>query len=168
MKISRVTFAVLATAVLIVFAIQPVAKAGQGLDLWRIEDVKGDSSTGCLTIYYQIVGYDESYGQELALMVFSLRIYQKNTRTWHLINGVADRTVLLMNDATQKQRDELQDFLDDSVFPKLCPTATCDYNSIHLTGVENDYHNLSAGTYGSKDPYYPPYVVSADVTLVVK
>jgi hypothetical protein len=167
MRISKRGFCILATTIIFVFAAQPLVQAGQGLeDWWKVEDVKGDDSTGCLTIYYQVVSYDGDVGEELALMVFSLRIYEKKTKTWHLINGVADTTVLLTSGVNNtNQRQELQDFLDNSVLPKLCQ---CGYTSIHLTGVENDYHNLILGTYGSRAPYFPPYVVGADITLVAK
>jgi hypothetical protein len=157
MRISKVTFSMIAMAIVIVFAAQPVVQAGQNLTIWPIEDVRGDSSTGSLTIYYEVVGWDEVIGEELALMFFFLRLYERKTRTWHLISAVADTTFRLTQDALAGiQQQELMDFFNGPVRAKL----NSDYSSVHLTGVENDFENLS----GNK----PPYVVGADITLVAK
>lgn len=164
MKISKRAFSILAMAVVIAFAAQPIVQAGQNLDFWKVEDVRGDSSTGRLTVYYEVVGWDVDSQEELALMFFFLRLYEKQTKTWHLISAVADRTVSLTTDVQNVQRQELQDFFDGPVLARLCPT--CGYTSIHLTGVENDYHNLDS--FLGNGPSQPPYCVSADITLVAK
>ena len=156
MKISKATL--IAIAAVIVFAAQPVVQAGQNLEgLWPIDDERGDSSTGCLTIYYEVVGWNKSDSEEQVLMFFFLRLYEKKTRTWRLISASADKTYSLTQDAVrQAQQIELRNFLNGPVLTEL----GSNYSSVHLINVENDFHNFD----GNK----PPYVVGADVTIVAK
>jgi len=157
MRISKVAFSILAMAIVIVFAAQPVVQAGQNLTIWPIENERGDSSTGCLTLYYEVVGWDDDTGEELVLIFFFLRLYERKTRTWHLISAAADTTFRLTQDALAGiQQQALMDFFNGPVRAKL----NSGYSSVHLTGVENDFENLS----GNK----PPYAVGADITLVAK
>lgn len=159
MRYLNVAVTILIMAIVIAFTVQPVAQAAQGLDEWAVEDERGDSSTGCLTVYYEVVGWDDFYREELALMFFFFRFYEKKTREWHIVSGVADTTVLLRRGAAMGQhRTKLQEFLDGPVLSALCDT--CGYTSIHLVKVENDYHNLGRAM--------PPFVVSADIEIVAK
>ena len=157
MKIKKVNYFIIAMAILFTFTAQPVVQAGQNLTIWPIESVRGDSSTGSLTIYYLVVGWDEDQGEELVMMFFVLRLYEKKTKDWHFITAASDATFRLTFDAvTQLQQQELQSFFNGPVRAAL----NNGYTSVHLTAVENDFENLSRGR--------PPYAVGADITIVAK
>ncbi|MHC4637915.1 MAG: hypothetical protein ACYTBV_10495 [Planctomycetota bacterium] len=159
MRISNAAFSILAMAVIFVFTAQPVVQAGQGLDTWPLEPgERGDSSVGCLTIYYSVVGWDDDQSEEEVLMFFFLRLYEKKTKKWLFISDVAKATTLLTFGVLidKSQQAALIDFLNGPVKDKLWGS----YNSVHLTKVENDIHNFGYNK--------PPYAVSADITLVAK
>jgi hypothetical protein len=152
----------IAMVVVFVFAVQPVVEAGQNFTtIWPIENVRGDSSEGCLTIFYQVVGWydDGTVSEELVLMTFILRLYEKKTRKWHFITAPAENTLRLIEDAKGSQalqQQELLNFFNGPVRNEL----NAGYTSVHLTSVENDMETLQ----NSK----PPYAVGADITLVAK
>jgi hypothetical protein len=159
MRISKLAFLNVAMVIVIVFIAQPVVQAGQGLTIWPIENVRGDSSTGSLTIYYQVAGWDSDTSEELVLMIFILRLYERKTRTWHFISASAESTFSLLQDANgpnAPQQQELLKFFNGPVLAELNPG----YASVHLTGVENDFENLTDNK--------PPYAVGADITLVAR
>ena len=155
MRIAKLSFCISAMLLVFVFAAQPTVHAGQNLTIWPIVDARGDSSDGCLTIYYEVVGWDGA--EERVLMFFFLRLYEKKTRTWHLISGSANETLSLIGGAVSgDQQQKLLDFLNGPVLDKLKPG----YSQVYLTGVENDIQNLQGNE--------PPYVVGADITIVAK
>jgi hypothetical protein len=157
MRNSKVILSVIVMVIVIVITVHPVVQAGQNLTIWPIEDVRGDSSTGSLTLYYEVVGWDDDAGEELVMIFFFLRLYEKKTRTWQMISAVADTTFRLTQDAlVGMQQQELVEFFNGAVRENLKPG----YTSVHLTSVENDFENLT----GNK----PPYAVGADITLVAK
>ena len=157
MRTSKAAFSIMAMVIVIVFAAHPVVQAGQNLTIWPIEDERGDSSTGSLTLYYEVVGWDDAAGEELVLIFFFLRLYEKKTRTWQMISAVADTTLRLTQDALAgEQQQALMRFFNGPVREKINPG----YTSVHLTSVENDFENLTGGK--------PPYAVGADITLVAK
>jgi len=159
MRNSKVAIFIIAAMIAIVFTAQPIVQAGQNLTIWPLEDVRGDSSTGSLTIYYGVVGWDGGIGEELVLMTFILRLYEKKTRNWHFITAPARSTFRLTQDANGQpglQQQELLHFLNGPVRAELKEG----YTSVHLTSVENDFETLTS--------FRPPYAVGADITIVAK
>jgi hypothetical protein len=165
MKISKVTFTILAMAIAFIFAAQPLVQATQGVEtFWPITSgIKGgDGSTGFLTIYYEVVGWDAVQGEETVLMFFFLRLYEKKTRQWLFISDVAQKTTpLTYGHVNRSSQIALEAFLNGPVREQLC----CNPTEVFLTDVENDYHNLPDDVVNNSNP---PFGVSADITIVAK
>jgi len=162
MRISKTILVSLAVAVLLIFAGQATALAGANLETWPIDpQAKGDRSNGSLTIYYEVLapGCGDIPGDVSVKMYFFLRLYEKKTKTWHVITAVDEGPYCLLGGIDSgAQQTALVNFLEEKVLPKLC--SSCGYTEIHLKDVEDDYENITVGP--------DPYCVSADIKIVAK
>ena len=165
MKIAKWMACVLIAAV-VVFTIPPAVQAAENLEIWPIaeDNVKGDRSKGQLTIYYEVVegvycDLEEPFtGQDMVKMIFLLKLYEKNTKTWHIITAENEGPFCLTGDvATQFQQQALLDFLQNNVRPALDGSV---YSAVYLKDVTDDFENTATGPLG------PPYCVSAEITIV--
>jgi hypothetical protein len=161
MKNFKVFLIVVAVSVGFLLSGQPVVHAGDTLTLWPIvPGVRGDISKGCLTIYYEKTGYECCDGDTGVRIYFFLRLYEKQTKEWHLITAVDNGPpaqsgpyCLILDVDSGKQQQALIRFFNNSVLPSLDPTGG--YTSVQLKDVDNWYFNGSA-----------PHSVVADIVLV--
>ena len=162
MKNFKVLLLVVAISVGFLLAGLPVAQAGDTLTIWPIvPGVHGDISEGCLTIYYELTGYDCCDGDTGVRMYFFLRLYEKKTKKWHLISAVDNGPPARPGPYCQtldvdsgEQQQALIRFLNNSVLPLLDPAGG--YTSVQLKDVVNDYYNVSVS----------PRSVVADIVIV--
>jgi hypothetical protein len=163
MKIAKWSIYSLAMISALVLAATPVAQAGQGLEDWPVNPAaKGDRSTGQLTIYYEVIPDNPAKctGEESVKMLFFLRLYEKKTKTWHIITAVNQGPFCLTFDiATRNQQGALEQFLQNDVRPRLTAAA---YSQVLLKDVEDAYENIST------PPVVQPYCVSAEITIVAQ
>jgi len=165
----------------LIIAVQPVAQAGQNLELWPVDgSAKGDRSTGQLTVYYEVMPADECVTEienpipgeppliviePKVKLIFFLRLYEKRAKKWHIITAEdsgdpADSYYCLTGDAiTGLQQEALLRFLEDEVLPVLSDPS---YTAIFLKDVVDDYENATA------IPKAPPYCISAEITIVAQ
>ena len=162
MKNFKVFLVMVAVSIGMLLLVQPVAQAGDTLTIWPIvPGARGDISEGSLTIYYEKTGYDCCDGDIGVRIYFFLRLYEKKTKTWHIITAVDNGPpaqpgpyCLTLDVDNGKQQAALGRFLNNSVLPLLNPTGG--YTSVVLNDVVKDYYNVSVSPYG----------VVADIVLV--
>ena len=104
-------------------------------------------------------------GQPTVKMVFMLKLYEKKTKTWHIITGedsagpYEGAYCITANLLDGVQQAALMNFLNTAVPVRLTGGT---YTTVFLKDVDDDYENIIT------PPLGPPYCVMADIVIVAQ